>query len=135
MFEVWEVDAGFPAASNIASLAGEIVRISSPSGVPLRGIPSEIVDPSIEILDGFEEDKVALPPLIVKLKSEVSRFPLPLLELYTASVNVIETTLLSTLSFDEKISGAVLSVSDSNPNLEANALKFCVVSASVSFLS
>ena len=81
MFEVWEVDAGFPAASNIASLAGEIVRISSPSGVPLRGIPSEIVDPSIEILDGFEEDKVALPPLIVKLKSEASRFPLPLLEL------------------------------------------------------
>ena len=135
MFEVWEVDAGFPAASNIASLAGEIVRISSPSGVPLRGIPSEIVDPSIEILDGFEEDKVALPPLIVKLKSETSRFPLPLLELYTASVNVIETTLLSTLSFDEKISGAVLSVSDSNPNLEAKALKFCVVSASVSFLS
>ena len=53
MFEVCEVDAGFPAASNIALLAGEIVRISSPSGVPLRGIPSEMVDPSIEILDGF----------------------------------------------------------------------------------
>ena len=63
MFEVCEVDAGLPAASNIALLAGEIVRISSPSGIPLIGIPSEIVDPSIEILDGFEEDKVALPHL------------------------------------------------------------------------
>ena len=60
MFEVCEVDAGFPETLNIELFdAGKIVSISLPSGVPVNGIPRLIVDPLILIVVGVDELKVA----------------------------------------------------------------------------
>jgi len=74
VFEVCEVDAGFPETLNIELFdAGKIVSISLPSGVPVNGIPRPIVVPLTIILDGVEEDKEAEPPDIDNSKSETSK--------------------------------------------------------------
>ena len=54
--------------------------------------------------------KVAVPPLIDKAKSLVSKEPLPPLVLYTASPNVTAMVLLLEASVTDDIAGTVVSI-------------------------
>jgi hypothetical protein len=51
--------------------------------------------PLAEILEGVLLDKVAVPPLMENQNCDASMAPLPLLVLYTASLNVTAKVLLS----------------------------------------
>ena len=75
--------------------AGTTVKVSLPSGVPDRDMPNVYTLPLMEILEGVALDKVAVPPLMDKVKSVVSNAPLPPLVLYTASLNVASIVVLS----------------------------------------
>src|SRR5210317_465384 len=66
------VEAEKPFVLNIALGAGEIVKVSLPSALPISDMPNSIILPLTVILEGVAEDKVALPPLIERLKSPVS---------------------------------------------------------------
>ena len=59
------------------------------------------------MLLGVELDKVAVPPLIDKAKSLVSKDPLPPLALYTASLIVTAIVLLSDAKDIDDMIGAV----------------------------
>ena len=96
VFEVCVLEAVSPTISKIELGKGEIVKTSFPLGVPRRGIPRPIVEPSTEILEGFEEDNTAFPPDKDYEKSETSKVPLPEFVLKTSSSNVTETIELST---------------------------------------
>ena len=88
--------AQLPAISYIQSAkAAAISSTSLPSGVPERGMSNVYTLPLAEILEGVLLDKVAVPPLMENQNCDASMAPLPLLVLYTASLNVTAKVLLS----------------------------------------
>ena len=60
----------FPATSNTELATHDIVRTSSPFTLPFTGIPRSTDVPDTDILLGVADDKLAVPPWIVKLKSD-----------------------------------------------------------------
>ena len=69
------MEATLPALSYI--LSGETVKISVPSGVPVKETPKVYTFPLLEILVGVVLAKVAIPPVIDKIKSVASKAPVP----------------------------------------------------------
>ena len=66
--------------------------------------------PATIILLGVALDKVAVPLLILKAKSDASNAPLPPLVLYTASLNVTAMLVLSDARETDEIVGTVVSI-------------------------
>ena len=65
--------------------------------------------PFADILVGVALGNFAVPPVIVKLKSETSRLPLAPAELYTSSLKVTCTDELSSLIAMKEITGRTVS--------------------------
>ena len=105
------VDTLFPLLAKTAFKAGEIVNISFPLGVPVKDIPRPIVVPLIVILEGVEEDKLAIPPDIANEKSETAKVDVELdVQPYTRDVNVTETVELFKAIWALFISGILVTL-------------------------
>ena len=96
------------------SSTGETVSVSPPLGVPVNPIPSVYTFPLAEILLGIELASNADPPLRLSAKSLASKDPLPLAELYTASLMVTAIVELSLAKETDDTTGSVPSYAQVN---------------------
>ena len=86
---------------------------SLPLAIPPNSNPKEYLKLFEKIEVGVVDDNVAVPPVISKIKSEVSNAPLPLIELNTFSLKVISKVRLSEeTSVDNRLALTVPSLTE-----------------------